>query len=109
MSADESLEYDEIKAIAFMRSRLSEEKAHKYDDDELLNVIDMIWDYYEANGLLDVDSDDATDNDELVDIVAYVKKMLAKDKDALIVPEDVKELVEAELAYEDSIGLGEDW
>lgn len=108
MSADENFEYDETKAIAFMRGRLSEDKAHKYDDDELLNVIDMIWDYYEANGLLDFDSDDVSDNDELADIVAYVKRMLAKDKDALVAPEDVKELVEAELAYEDSIGLGED-
>ena len=51
------MEFDETKAIEFIKSRLPE-NAPNYDDDEILNIIDMIFDYYEDNGLLDINADD---------------------------------------------------
>lgn len=103
------MEFDEKQAIDFMRSRLPEEWRDRYDDDELLNVIDIIWDYYEDNGLLDIDSalDDEDTDPDVDEIVAHVAKMLRKDKGAQVAQDHVAAIVEAELAYEQSIGLGD--
>lgn len=60
--------YDENEALKYIRKNVELSISSAYDDDELLNVIDMIWDYYEANGMLDIDDDDdAPDTDELLD------------------------------------------
>lgn len=96
-------EFDENEVIRLIRERLPEQSAKTYSDDDLLNIVDMIWDYYEMNGLLDIDSSD--DDDEAEDIVSdlvdYAKRMLKKDKACKVKPEDVKCIVLAELAYED--------
>lgn len=93
--------YDENAAIRFIRDHMP--AAASYDDDELLNVIDMIWDFYEANGYLSIDGDDDDDEPDPDSIVAYVVRMLAKDKLATVTPADARAIVEAELAYEKSI------
>ncbi len=98
------MEFDESKAIEFINRRLSEQGRTPYDDDEVLNVIDMIWDYYEENGLLDVESDPEEDPDDVEsEVVDYVVRMLRKDKNANVAPEDVPLMVSAEMEYEDSI------
>lgn len=47
--------FDEDDAIAFIRTQVGEEISSLYDDDEILNVIDIIWDFYESNGMLEID------------------------------------------------------
>lgn len=89
-------EFDESRACAYMRQATGTD----YDDDQLLNIIDIIFDYYEDNGLLDIDGDSELDTDALT---AYVTRMLAKDKGNLVAVADIDRLVAAELAYEDSI------
>lgn len=98
------MEFDEFRAIAFINDRLRQAGRVPYPDDEVLNVIDMIWDFYEENGLLDVDGD-AEDSDEDIepDMIDYVNRMLRKDKGASIRPEDVPLMVRAEVEYEDSV------
>ena len=49
------MEFDENKAVEFINSRL---EGKKYPADEILNVIDMMYDYYEQNGMLDPDNAD---------------------------------------------------
>lgn len=96
-------EFDENKAIKVMREALSAESSKLYDDDELLNVIDIIWDWYEDNGLLDIDTE-ADDEDVNTDaLIKHVRKLLAKDTDSPIKPDDVEPLVMAELCYEQSL------
>lgn len=102
--------FDEDEAIKFIRHYMGPDKQDLYSDDEILNIIDMIWDYYEDHGLLELPSDDepqANDDDspEMPEIIAYVKKMLAKDKLAVVDKDDVPLIVEAELAYEKSIEI----
>lgn len=97
--------FDENKAIEAINNALSEAGRATYSDDELLNVIDMIWDYYEENGLLDIDDDFEADEDENIaaELSDYICRMLKKDKEAKIRFEDVPFIVEAELAYEDNL------
>ena len=98
------MEFDETKAIEFINRRLSEQGRTPYDEDEVFNVIDMIWDYYEENGLLAVESDPDQDPDYIEsDVIDYVSRMLRKDRNAKVQQEDVPLMVKAEMEYEDSI------
>lgn len=98
------MEFDELKAVEAMNKALVDASRTPYESDEVLNVVDMIWDFYEENGLLDIESDPNDDPDDIEqEVVDYVKRMLRKDKDATVSPDDVDILVRAEMAYEDSI------
>lgn len=96
-------EFEEKDAIKLMRAALAPESADLYDDDEILNVIDIIWDWYDDNGLLDIDTE-ADDEEVNTDaLIKHVRKMLTKDSDSPVKAEDVEPLVMAELRYEQSL------
>lgn len=98
--------FDENDAIKFIRAYMPEDIAMKYSDDEILNIIDMIWDFYEDNGFLELPTDDDDDDitePELPQIMEYVNKMLAKDKLAVVDKDDVHYIVEGEIAYEKTL------
>ena len=97
------MEFDEKQVVKYMRDAVSETSSKLYDDDELLNVVDMIWDWYDDQGLLEIDNE-ADDEDINVDaLIKYVRKMPSKDKASPILQEDVEPLVMAELRYEQSL------
>ena len=96
-------EFDENEAIKTMRASLPEGKTQGYSDDDLLNLVDIIWDYYEINGLLEIDLDEDETEVSVTDIVDYASRVIRKDKGANIAPEDIPLLVEAELDYENSL------
>lgn len=99
------MEFDENEAIKYIREHVAPEIAAGItDDDELLNLIDLIFDYFEANGLLEIDSDPENEDElDVDDLNAYVVRMLKKDKGANLNIEDVPALTEAYLDYEDSL------
>jgi hypothetical protein len=99
------MEFDENKVVDYINESLAAAGRPKYDSDEILNVVDMIWDFYEENGMLDVDLDDDETDDEDIEpeLVDYVCRMLRKDKDAKVLPEDVPLIVTSEIEYEDSL------
>ncbi|MDE5902383.1 MAG: hypothetical protein K2O78_06925 [Muribaculaceae bacterium] len=98
------LEYDEDRAIAFIRNYVGDEVSAQYSDDEILYVIDIIWDYYERKGFTSL-SPKATENGELdeSDLLAYVKKELAADREILMDPADLDKIIKGELDYEESL------
>ena len=97
-------EFDESEALDFIRANAGSERVSAYSDDDLLNIVDMIWDYYEINGMLDIDADADDEEDSLPeDITVYVKRMLKKDAGAKVSTDDVYDIVRAELAYEASL------
>lgn len=100
----EELRFDEDKAIEFIRATLPEEVNKQYDDDDILYIIDIIWDWYEKNGYLEITAD-VTDEEvvKIEDLTDYVRKQLAKDKNFLIDTKDVGLIVKGELQYEESI------
>ncbi|MDE5652172.1 MAG: hypothetical protein K2G75_02980 [Muribaculaceae bacterium] len=98
------LEYDEDMAIAFIRREVGDEVSRQYSDDEILYVIDIIWDYYERKGLLKLNPK-ATADEQLDEeaLTAYVRKELSRDGEILMDPDDLDKIVKAELDYEESL------
>ncbi len=97
-------QFEEKKAIAAMRAALDAEASARINDDELLNILDIIWDWYDESGMLDVDADpDGDDEIDTTALIAHVRKMLAKDKLSPVTPAEAETLVLAELAYENSL------
>lgn len=98
------MEYDEDLAIKYIRNYVPNDIGECYDDDEILNIIDIIWDYYEDNGMLDFSDIDYGDDDvDVSELVSHVEAMVAKDKSAKVAKEHIAEIVKGELAYENSI------
>lgn len=96
--------FDEDKAIAFIRKYVGDTVSAQYTDDDILYIIDIIWDYYEKNGFLSLNSD--LTEEELLDpdsLIKYVKKEIANDEELLMDPKDVEQIVKGELEYEESI------
>ena len=91
------MEFDENKAIDYIKAHVENPDIAKYDDDDILLVIDTIFEYFEK---YDENEDFDDDNEK---VIAYVKKQLAKDKDNAISPDHVAEIVEAETAYENTL------
>ena len=101
--SDDIMKFDEDDAVNFIRETLPESVSDKYSDDEILYVIDTIWDWYEKNGYLSLDTE-VTD-DGLLDeeqLVAYVRKEIRNDKEIMMDPDDVGLIVKGELQYEES-------
>lgn len=96
--------FDEDEAIKFIRATLPEDKSKQISDDQILYVIDCIWDWYEKNGYLDINAD-VTDEEELdIDsLTAYVVKELRRARELSVPSEDVEAIVKGELQYEESI------
>lgn len=96
--------YEENDAVKYILSNLPSDVAEKYSDDDILLVIDIIFEFYENKGYFDLndidESDDEFDESELFE---FVKKSLKKDKDNTIDLDDVENIVHLELEYEDSI------
>lgn len=98
------MKYDEDDAIKFIRATLPEDVNAKYDDDEILFIIDTIWDWYEKNGYLDIDTNVTEEEDmDLGALTAYVKKEVARDGEILMDPADIEMIVKGEVQYEESI------
>lgn len=91
------MEFDENKAIDYIKAHVENPDIAKYDDDDILLVIDTIFEYFEK---YDENEDFDDDNEK---VIAYVKKQLAKDKDNAISLDHVVEIVEAETAYENTL------
>lgn len=91
------MEFDENKAIDYIKAHVENPDIAKYDDDDILLVIDTIFEYFEK---YDENEDFDDDNEK---VIAYVKKQQAKDKDNAISLDHVAEIVEAETAYENTL------
>ncbi|MDE6409822.1 MAG: hypothetical protein K2K81_06215 [Muribaculaceae bacterium] len=98
------LKYDENDAVKFIRKLLPADKEMQYTDDEILYVIDIMYDWYEKNGYLSLDMN-VTDEEEadISKLTAHVKKEIAKDGEVEMDPSDIDLIVKGELEYEESL------
>ena len=100
-------QYDDFDALKFIKNFLPEHVKNKYNDNDIHYIVDLIYEFYESKGFLDCEDDlleVEINEDELVKFV--IKNALA-DGVGKYVAEDVTSIVEAELAYCDSIGMYE--
>ena len=97
------MEFDENKAVDAINNALTAAGRTLYPDDEILNIVDMRWDYYEENGLLELDWDDDDEEVTADEIIGYVTRMLKKDKGANVSIDDLPIIIKAELEYEESL------
>lgn len=103
---EELLEYDDDEAILFIRNQLPQEMKEKFSNDDLNYLIDLIYEFYEKKGFLnDEDSEVDIDIDELTD---FVIKNAKKNKVGIYTEEEIHFIVDAEIAYCDSLGVFED-
>lgn len=101
--------FDENTAVKYINDELKKAGRPTYNDDELLNVIDMIWDFYDTRGLLDPDTDEDPQRSELEnELASYALTMLRRDKNAKLDHSDLPLIITAELDYEDSLLDGDE-
>lgn len=70
--------------------------------DDILDIIDIIWDFYEDNDLLEI-SANIEDDVEISKLLSYVQSMVTKNKWLNLKTDMVEKIVLAELAYEKSL------
>ncbi len=92
--------FDDNDAIKFIRDFIAEDIKNKYSDNDILLLIDTMFDFFESEDDDDFDEENFDDEAYLNNIVNYVKKNIRKDPDNAIEMDDVKALVVAELEYE---------
>lgn len=95
------MEYSEEDAIKHIKSKFEKD----IDSDEILNVLDAMMDFYDENGYNDISIDIDDEDADTEELLKYVKKMIAKDKQSPLTPEDVETIVMAEIEYEDSLDI----
>ncbi|HPL06991.1 MAG TPA: hypothetical protein PLW96_07065 [Bacteroidales bacterium] len=101
---EDLLEYDDEKALSFIRNQLPQEMKSKHSDDDYYYLLDSIYEYYENKGFLNDDEEEVTvDLDELSDFVYQA----AKEGKLSFSREEVGFFVDAEIAYCESLGIFE--
>lgn len=95
-------EYDENEAIAAMMASLAVEHCN---EDAVYEILDIIYEYYEANGDLDISMDD--DDDDEIDLdamLAAVRKELRRHPAGVDFTDDeIVAMIKAEMNYQDSL------
>lgn len=102
----ETKEFDENDAIEFIRNFMPEKLNNKYSDDDILLIIDTMYDFYEKGDEQETLYDEGDDNNDefnLNEIVNFVKKSIRKDPDNQVDMDDVKVIVEGEIEYENTL------
>ena len=105
MSEKDDFIYDETESVKFIQNYLPQELKGKFSDDDINYIVDLIYEFYDSKGYMDMDDDDTDveiDEDELTE---FVVKNALKDKVGKFEAEDIAFVVQGELAYCDSIHI----
>ena len=103
---DDMLVYDEDEAVKFILSQLPEDAKSRITDDMIEYVLDVVYDFYDENGLIDEDSTDEASIDE-EEMFKYILKFSKKDKMGLT-EDDVQLILDGEFEYGKSLGIYKD-
>ena len=101
------LEYDEEKAVKFIMNNLPQEMKSKVEAETIEYVLDVLYEYYESKGIFEDDPEKEVEIDE-DEMIAYVAKVVKKEKFATLSIDEITFIVQGEIAYCDSIGLFEE-
>lgn len=94
-------DYDETEAIAAMLAVL---RPDRRDEDAVYEILDLIYDYYEDNGDLDITLDDDEAETDIEAMVAAIAKQLRRHPASTNFDNDeIKAMIKAETAYQESL------
>ncbi|MDE7426927.1 MAG: hypothetical protein K2M79_03930 [Muribaculaceae bacterium] len=97
------MEYDEDKAAALMLQKLKKSaEDNRYSTDDMLEIIDAIYDYYEDHGNLEVEMDAEDSDDDIEDLINSVARTLVKPGRPYS-RNDIAQAVREEIKYELSL------
>ena len=100
------LEYDDQAAIAFIMKRLPENLRAIIEDDDVQYLLDLMYEYYEENNLLDEETDETVEIAE-DDLIQYILRAAKKDGICAdkFTEETVQTLLDIEFEYSRSLGV----
>lgn len=106
MNENDDLLYDEDDSVKFIQNYLPQELKGRFKDDDIIYVVDLMYDFYESKGYL---KEDAADEAEIVidedELVEYVVENAQKEGIVKVTPEEITFIVQGELEYCESINM----
>ena len=96
------MEYNEFEEIAYIR-RNNPGLPDNYDDDQLLNILDIIWDWQEENGFLEIDTEDDMTEADIQRLEDHTAKLLSKDPGNIVDAKHVRPIISSALDYESQL------
>ncbi|MDR3261514.1 MAG: hypothetical protein LBT78_06730 [Tannerella sp.] len=106
MEIENDLNYDDDEAVKFIRNYLPQELKEKFSDDDVMYIVDLVYEFYESKGYLSGADDTEVEIDE-DELIQYVVKNAARDDVGKFTSDEITWVVQGELAYCDSIDLFE--
>lgn len=103
---DDLLVYDEDAAVAYILNNVPAEFKEKINSDSVEYVLDVVYEYYDENGLIDEDTTEAVSIDE-EDMFKYILKCSKKDKMGLG-EDEIQVILDGEFEYGKSLGIYND-
>lgn len=108
---EEDFLYDDTESVEFIKNALPESVRNKYGDDDIMYIVDLIYDFYDSKGFMDEAPDEKGDDDEVVvdesELIAFVVENAAADGLGKYDSDDIALIVQSELDYCESIGMFE--
>ena len=100
---EDLLVYDEDEAVKFILNFIPADSKERIDNDKIEYVLDVVYDFYEENGLIDEDSTEEASIDE-EEMFNYIVKSSKKDKMGLS-EDDIQLILDGEYEYGKSLGI----
>jgi hypothetical protein len=100
---EDLLVYDEDEAVAFILDFIPTEAKERIDEDKIEYVLDVVYDFYDENGLIDEDSTEEASIDE-EEMFKFILKCSKKDKMELN-EDDIQLILDGEFEYGKSLGI----
>jgi hypothetical protein len=100
---DDLLVYDEDDAVKFILNSIPDEAKSRIDDEKVEYLLDVIYEYYDENGLIEEDSTEEASIDE-EDMLKFILKCVKKDK-MQIGKDDIQLILDGEFEYGKSLGI----
>jgi len=100
---EDLLVYDEDEAVKFILNFIPAESKDRIDNDKIEYVLDVVYDFYDENGLIDEDSTEEASIDE-EEMFKYIIKSSRKDKIKLS-EDDIQIILDGEYEYGKSLGI----
>jgi oligoribonuclease (3'-5' exoribonuclease) len=100
---DDLLVYDEDDAVKFILNYAPDDAKKRITDEKVEYMLDVVYEYYDENGLIDEESTDEASIDE-EDMFKFILKCVKKDK-MQISEDDIQLILDGEYEYGKSLGI----